>query len=466
MISEEIYQTLQQAGSPKILVIGDLMLDRYSWGTVDRISPEAPIPILRVTSENIRLGGAGNVATNLAMLGAQVNVCGIVGQDEAAQSVYELMSEMNIDASPVFQSETYTTIVKHRMIATDHHLLRMDYDPPKSWNQLPEERIYSSLQEAISHTQLVILSDYGKGLLTEFLLKKILGLTKKFKIPVVVDPRYGVNIEIYQGSTLIKPNRKETETAVGFSLDHPDRILQAAAQLQQQAHCKCIALSLDKEGLLLFESPEKYTFLEAQTQKVYDVVGAGDMVVSVLSYLLAEQSSLEVAGFWANLAASMQVQHVGVVSFTKNELLQRFEFGEHSHKIISLSQLLKKLPNSEKPIVFTNGYFDNLSSGHLKFLQQLQNYQGTHIVAINSDLSIEQQKGKQPLLNEKERALLLASIESVDWIILFDEEDTNQLLSKIQPDILVKGEHYKTTPMREQNTIDQLGIHIEFLTEY
>ena len=202
-----------------------------------------------------------------------------------------------------------------------------------------------------------------------------------------------------------------------------------------------LVISLDRDGLLLFHNPEDYNFLEAETQEVFDVVGAGDMVSSMLTFMLAGQAKIEQAAYWAQLAASLEIQHVGVVSFTKNELLHRFDYGETFAKIVTQEKLYRNLPQ-EIPVVFTNGYFDEISAGHLKFLHQLNTLKGFNVVAINSDRSITKQKGHPPLLNERERALLLSAIEAVDRVIIFDDADASSLIRNIRPAIVVKGKHF------------------------
>ena len=224
-------------------------------------------------------------------------------------------------------------------------------------------------------------------------------------------------------------------------------------------------ISLDQDGLLLFQSPDNYQFFEAETKEVFDVVGAGDTVSSVLAFMIAGKSSIEHAAYWAQLAASMEIQHVGVVSFTKNELLQRFDFGESSTKIMTLEQLCRNLP-SELPVVFTNGFFDNISAGHLKFLDQLKTLKGFNVVGINSDSSIAEQKGELPLLNECERALLLSAVEAVDRVVIFNELDAGSMIRRIRPQIVVKGKRFLNKQLPEKKAIEETGAKLEFFLEY
>ncbi len=440
------------------------MLDYYSWGKVDRISPEAPIPVMRVLREDRRLGGAGNVVMNLTTLGAEVFVCGVTGKDETGEYILKLLAETGVDHSGVIISDNYKSCLKHRMIAGQTHLLRMDIDPDPE-KLVPQKQLTDYLEQTIPKSHAVIVSDYGKGLLSTESLKTIAACGKKHGVPIVGDPRRTTNYCIYQDFTLIKPNRKETEAAVGFALKDQNDVLKAAEQLKAEINVEYLVISLDRDGLLLFHNPDDYNFLEAETQEVFDVVGAGDMVSSMLTFMLAGQAKIEQAAYWAQLAASMEIQHVGVVSFTKNELLQRFDYGETSTKIVTHEKLYRNLPQ-EIPVVFTNGYFDDISAGHLKFLHQLNTLKGFNVVAINSDRSITKQKGHPPLLNERERALLLSAIEAVDRVIIFDDADASSLIRNIRPTIVVKGKHFEKQHLPEQEAIYESGAKLEYFPEY
>ena len=461
----ELRQSLSDIANPQILVVGDLMLDRYSWGMVQRISPEAPIPVLQVARDDQRLGGAGNVMMNLSALGAEVLACGVTGKDEAGETVLNLLQEQSIDTSGVEQQEGYTTVLKHRMIAGHTHLLRMDLDPPRD-AVVKQEQLTDFLKKTIPMVDAVLISDYGKGLLGNSMLRTIAALCKTHRIPAICDPRRNIDFEIYQDFTLIKPNRTEAEAAVGFPLTDQESILRAAQKLKYEAGLEYIVISLDQDGMLLFRQANDYQFLNAETQEVFDVVGAGDMVISILAFLMSGGASIEQAGYWAQLAAGMAIQHVGVVSFSRADLLHRFDYGETSGKIMTIEQLSRYLPHQELPLIFTNGYFDDISAGHLKFLHQLKTLKGFNVVAINSDRIISQEKGKAPLLNERERALLLSSVESVNRVIIFDEKDASQLIRTLRPAWVVKGERYRDQSLPEKNAIDDVGASIQFFPEY
>ena len=452
---------------PKILVFGDLMLDRYSWGNVERISPEAPIPVLSVQQENQRLGGAGNVVMNLNTLGAEVIVCGLIGEDEAGTAVYDLLQEQQINTEGVFRSAEYKSVLKHRMIAGHHHLLRLDHDPTTDFQLVEEPQIQRFLEKIMPEVDAVVVSDYGKGLLTTRLLQLVANIGKQNNIPILADPRKGADYCNYQHYTVLKPNRREACEATDIQITSAQSAIKAAATLKAQLQVEYVIISLDKDGLLLYQNEEHHVLLDAETQEVFDVVGAGDMIISILGYMLAGKANINHAAYWAQLAASMEIQYVGVVSFTKQELLQRFDFGHTSAKILTLPQLCRYLKQTQPPIVvFTNGYFDDLSAGHLKFLHQLKSLKGFNIVAINSDNAIAAKKGKYPLLNEQERAMLLSVVEAVDRVVIFDQPDAGQLLNLLRPNIVVKGEQYRTKTIREQEIIEKIGAQVKFFPEY
>ena len=464
MNDQDLRLTIEQIASPRILVVGDLMLDHYSWGRVDRISPEAPIPVMNVLREDHRLGGAGNVVNNLSALGAEVIVCGVIGKDETGNTIKKLLMEKCKNNSGLFIYENYKSCLKHRMIAGQNHLLRMDIDPDPE-TQFPEEDIIKYIEETIPTCDAVIVSDYGKGLLSSSTLEAIALCGKKNNIPVIGDPKSTTNYKIYNDFTLIKPNRREAEAAVGFKIKKKNDILRAAKIIKSKVKLKYLIISLDHDGMLLYKDPKEYEFLAAETQEVFDVVGAGDAVSSMLTFMLAGKAEIEKATYWAQIAASMVIQHVGVVSFSKSDLLQRSDIGETYSKIVTPDQLYLSLPQ-EQSIVFTNGFFDEISIGHLKFLHQLKTLKGFNIVAINSDSSIAKQKGKSPLLNERERALLLSAIESVNRVVIFDDYDASSLIRNIRPKIIVKGENFRKKKLPEKEAILEINAEIKYFPEY
>jgi D-beta-D-heptose 7-phosphate kinase/D-beta-D-heptose 1-phosphate adenosyltransferase len=453
--------------SPNILVLGDLMLDRYSWGTVDRISPEAPIPVLKLNREEERLGGAGNVVMNLKTLGCTVSVSGLIGNDSTGNQILAILSSEGLNPEGVQQESDFPTVLKHRMMAGQNHLLRLDHDPCSSYQYLNYSNLIRWLETTLPTQQALVISDYNKGTLHPSLLTSAIQIAKWSNIPVLVDPRNHGDYEIYDGCSLIKPNRKEASAATGILIKDQETALKAAEFLQDKLNGSIVALSLDKDGLLLFESSEDFIFFGTEAFEVFDVVGAGDMVISILSMLISSQATPAIAAHWAQLGAAMEIQHVGVVSFEREEIRKRFVYGHTSTKIVSLKRLQRELQLSRYlPVVITNGYFDKLSSAHLKFLGQLREFKGFNIVAINSDASIQRKKGEPPLLDEMERARLLASLQSVDRVLIFDEDDCCKIFQCLKPEIVVKGDRYQNRKIEESNVIQEIGARVKYLPEY
>ncbi|MAH64058.1 MAG: hypothetical protein CMN54_11565 [SAR324 cluster bacterium] len=453
--------------SPNILVLGDLMLDRYSWGTVDRISPEAPIPVLKLAREEERLGGAGNVAMNLKTLGCSVTVSGLIGKDSIGNQILEILANEGLDPKGVQQESDLSTVLKHRMIAGHNHLLRLDHDPPAYYQYRNYTNLLKWLESVLPGQQALVISDYNKGTLHPSLLKSAIQISNSLHIPVLVDPRNHGNYEIYEGCSWIKPNRKEASAASGVSITDKESAIKAAGLLQQKLNGAIIALSLDKDGLLLFQSSEEFIFFGTEALEVFDVVGAGDMVISILAMLISSKATPSISAHWAQIGAAMEIQHVGVVSFEREEIRKRFVYGHTSTKIVSLKRLQRELIfNDESSLVITNGYFDKLSSTHLKFLGQLREFKGFTVVAINSDASIQRKKGEPPLLDEMERARLLASLQSVDRVLIFDEDDCCEIFRCLKPKIVVKGARYKYRQIEEFKVINEIGAQVEFLPEY
>ena len=453
--------------SPNIMVLGDLMLDRYSWGTVDRISPEAPIPVLKLAREEVRLGGAGNVVMNLKTLGCNVTVSGLIGQDSIGNQILEILSKEGFDNSGIWQECDYPTVLKHRMIAGHNHLLRLDHDPPSNYHFQNYSYLLKWLKANLPSQQALVISDYNKGTLHPALIKSAIQIANSLNIPVLVDPRNLGDYEIYEGCSWIKPNRKEAGAASGITIKDQESALEAAEILQAKLNGAIVALSLDKDGLLLFQSSEEFIFFEAEALEVFDVVGAGDMVISILAMLISSKAAPAVAAHWAQLGAAMEIQHVGVVSFDREEIRKRFVYGHISTKIVSLKRLQLEVAQKDKhPLVITNGYFDKLSSTHLKFLGQLRKFKGFSVVAINSDASIQRKKGKPPLLDEMERARLLASLQSVDRVLIFEEDNCCDVFKCLKTQIVVKGARYQHRQIEESRVIEEIGACVEFLPEY
>jgi len=469
-MGKELLSVLERIGRPRILVIGDLILDRYLWGEVDRISPEAPIPILRVARdrEEIRLGGAGSVVVNLATLGAHVAVCGVLGDDEAGRLFKRRLEEAGVETSGVFTARDRRTTLKTRMIARVQQVLRVDEEEVKV---LPED-VAGQLRRYISRVvggfDIVLVSDYDKGLLRSDIFPAIRNACRKCAKRVVVDPAREVDFELYRGAYLATPNRAETELAIGEKIKSVEQAEKAARSLREKYGFKAVVVTLDKEGMALLEANGKFSHFPTRPRMVYDVTGAGDMVLSVIGFALAGGVSLGEAARLANIAGGMEVERIGVAPLTRSEIRQEIleEGCSISGKIKGRDELKVVLDEHRRrgeTIAFTNGCFDLLHIGHLKLLEFAKRQANVLVVGINSDRSVHSLKGPgRPIFPEAERAQVLASLTSVDYVTIFEETTPGRLIELLRPDVLVKGEDWREKGVVGRETVESYGGRVIF----
>jgi D-beta-D-heptose 7-phosphate kinase / D-beta-D-heptose 1-phosphate adenosyltransferase len=460
----ELLSVLNQLKNKTILVIGDIMLDQYIWGSVERISPEGPIPVLLVENEEFRLGGAANVAVNVKHLNCNAIPIGLIGKDHAGERITEIFENLSISSKGIFDSKTLQTIVKQRAITDQQQLLRIDYESIPVLNNGYHAELWSRIEKFLPDVDGIVISDYAKGVVSPDIVRKTIKAALENKIPVICDPGKGVDFSLYQGITVLKPNRFETEQATGITLKDKKSILKAAEKLQSTCQAQFVIVSLDKDGILYYQNSKEYQFIDSKVPEVYDVTGAGDSLISTLAVLLANSVSPLQSTYIANIAAGLETSHLGVVPVPWSEIQKHIaEDGLH-RKITSLDQLLfEQDVNRDSPLVFTNGYFDNISAGHLKFLLEISKIPGKLIVAINSDACINRQKGSYPILKEQDRARLLASIENVHHVIVFDENDASSIIQSLKPDVVVKGEKFKGEKIPELDAISEVGAQIEYI---
>jgi D-beta-D-heptose 7-phosphate kinase/D-beta-D-heptose 1-phosphate adenosyltransferase len=462
---QKLLSCVQEFNRQHIVVLGDLILDQYIWGEVERISPEAPIPILKVTTEEVRVGGAASVVANVHALECTVTPIGLLGEDEAGEKIISLLTEMGITTDRLIVTKRFQTITKKRVLTKQQQLVRIDYE--SSTHELPDfsSTLLTQIKIALKEADGIIISDYAKGTLNPRVIKETITEANKLKIPIICDPGKGVDISYYKGVTTIKPNRLETEQTTGIKLTNQSNILQAAQKLQEMCQSQFLSLSLDKDGILLYRNRDNYQFIKTEAKEVYDVTGAGDMVTSLLGVLLADGVEAEVAVQLANIAAELEISHLGVVPIPWNDIKNYLEQDSLSQKIVPLN-LLQDTLIRDTPLIFTNGYFDKLSAGHLRFLIEIAQIKGKLIVAINSDKSIFKVKGSYPLLNQHERARLLASLENVYRIIIFEDLDASHLIEMLRPNIVVKGENFKHQEIPELSAIKKVKAKIRYIEQF
>lgn len=436
-------------GRPRVLIVGDLIMDRYVMGDVGRISPEAPIPVLAARSSELRLGGAGNVAANLRSMEAEVAVIGVVGDDELGRTMRESFEKQGIDASAMVVDPTRPTIEKARMMSGVQQMLRVDWEDTRALDGAALDMLLERLPAAVAAADAVVLSDYGKGALPADVLQTTISEAKRTGVPVLVDPK-GDDYTRYRGANLITPNKKEAERALGRKISLSD-LPGAGDELIQTADLQLAVITLGSDGIYYRTRGEKEDAVEgrapAAARAVYDVTGAGDTVVAHLALYLADDWGIEEAVGLANHAAGIVVGKLGTHSVTRAELRARLaEQLPHEGKVLTpdvLGQAIESWRRDGLRIVFTNGCFDVLHVGHVEYLRFARNRGDVLLVGVNSDESIARLKGPERPVNPLEdRLKVLAALEMVDAVVSFSEDTPKDLIESVTPDVLVKGQDW------------------------
>ena len=431
-----------------VLVIGDLMLDRYLIGDVQRISPEAPVPVVLLKEQNDRAGGAANVAANLANLGITTRIAGCVGEDAEATTLLALINHLGIKSEAVIQSPERPTIAKTRVMSSHQQIVRIDQESQTALSDAENSELHILITRAI-HDQpaIVILSDYAKGVLSESTCRFIIDTCHQANIPVLADPK-GLDYSKYKGATALTPNKKETAEACGVSMNDNQALLAAAKQLKKSLSLDFLAVTRGEEGITLLEQDGDH-HIAATAKQVFDVSGAGDTVIATLAAGLIHGLSPQAALSLANTAAGIVVGKVGTVPIQLDELLHELaskNASDQADKICDLKNLSNKVSawraNKQK-IVFTNGCFDLLHAGHVTYLEAAKKTGDKLILGLNTDRSVSALKGpSRPVIHENDRARVLAALEAVDAVILFDEDTPLNLIDELRPDVIVKGDDY------------------------
>jgi len=435
-------------GTGRVLVIGDLMLDRYVTGEVNRVSPEAPIPVMRVDSEVEMLGGAGNVARNAASLGAQVTLVGLIGDDLQGERVAEMLSNSDgIDFRSVVSPGTPTT-VKTRYLASGQQLLRTDTET----RSVPSVDLLSQIVDHARHdlkaASVVVLSDYAKGVLTGDVIRDIVETASELGVPVVVDPKNG-DFSRYRGASLLTPNRDELARATGLEVDDDASAARAARRAVADAGVGAVLGTRGAQGMTLLIAGQDPTHLRTRAREVFDVSGAGDTVVATVAAALAAGHGLEAAAALANVAGGVVVGKIGTAVVRPDEIITSLHSGVllgAEEKVMSLDTALDRIALwrcHDRSVVFTNGCFDLIHPGHISLLEQARAAGDVLVVGLNSDTSVSCLKGEsRPVQPAAARASVLAGLAAVDLVIEFSEETPHTLIKAIKPDVLVKGADY------------------------
>lgn len=433
--------------SARVLVVGDLMLDRYVYGSVERISPEAPIPVFRVQRMIESLGGAGNVAANLAALGAGQVLAGVIGEDDGGRA-FSTLAANRLGAAALVADDSRPTTLKTRHVAAGQQMLRADQESTAPLSPALEQRLLDAVTAALAGCGVVILSDYGKGVLTDGVITGIITAANAAGKPVIVDPK-GRDYTRYRGAALITPNRKELAAATGLPVAGDAAVVAAARFLLEQGDFGAVIATRSEEGMTLVTRAGDIAHLPAEAREVFDVSGAGDTVIATLAAALATGADLADAARLANLAGGVVVGKVGTATVTGPELaaaLHRQSWSEGLSKFVTLPEALERVARWRKagqPVGFTNGCFDLIHPGHVSLLSQARAACRHLIVGLNSDASVKRLKGpSRPVQGENARAAVLAAMAAVDLVVLFDEDTPIELIRAIAPDVLVKGADY------------------------
>jgi len=462
-MSHALSRFLRPLRMPRILIVGDMILDRYQYGNTSRISPEAPIVVLAATHDEHRLGGCGNVAANLAALGAETRVVAVVGEDYGGGVIRKLLAAAGCQDEGLVVDNGRPTTRKTRVVSQNQQLLRIDEERVGEPAREIEQQMLARLEQEIAVSDVVVVSDYGKGALTSRILDRVCRAPNRPR--VLVDPK-GRDYTRYRGASLLTPNRKEAEEATGMRLESAADIRKAALRLLDASQLEAVIITLGAQGMYcrVAASGQEWS-IPARARAVYDVTGAGDTVIAVLAFTLAVGGDLESAMRLATVGAGLTVQRFGVAAITREDIEGALlESSRTSDKVLARDELARRIAHERQQgrrIVFTNGCFDVLHVGHLAYLQESRNYGDVLVVGVNADASVRRLKGDgRPVNRLEDRMALLAGLECVSLVTSFDEDTPLQLIQAVTPDVLVKGEDWAEKGVVGREWVEQHGGHV------
>jgi len=467
-VYRQLVQLVERLGRPRLCVVGDLVLDRYVFGDAERISPEAPIAVLRAVDEEVRLGGAGAVVNNLRALGARVSVFSVVGKDVAGDAVLGQLKAAGAATGGVVRLAHRPTTIKTRFVGRAQHrhpqqVLRVDQEDTTPLARDTEDRLLAKVKAALKSADGVVLSDYDKGVLTPRLTRAVIGLARRKRVPVLVDPVRTSDYRKYRRATLLTPNRAETQLASGIHLAGRDAIRQAARKLVHDLALDALVVTLDKEGAWLAVRGKPGRMVPTRPRPVYDVTGAGDMVIAVIAIAMAAGATLLDAVRLANVAGGLEVQKFGVQTVSRDEIIAELleEARRSGDKIRTRDALLADLARHRsrgESIAFTNGCFDLIHAGHIEYFEFSGRQADVLVVGLNSDRSVRANKGPtRPICSEGQRARVLAALQAIDYIVIFDEDTPLGLIQAVRPDFLIKGEDWRYKGVVGREVVESYG---------
>ncbi len=482
-MSTELIDLVQRLGRPHVVVIGDIMLDRYIWGDAERISQEAPVILLRADRREERLGGASSVATMLRALGARVSLVGVVGNDPDAARVRAILNSLEIDIDGVVAEPGRPTTVKERYIGRAQHrhpqqMLRVDFETRQPLAGPIEQDLIGIAVRKIGAADIVLISDYDKGVCTQQVMVKASTTAKARGLKVLADPIRGNDYRKYWGCSAITPNRLEAGLATGRTIQSNAEALQAGRELADTLELEAAIVTLDKDGMALCRRDGRCDIYPTRPRQVYDITGAGDMVMSVLGLALAGDADWGAAIRLANVAGGLEVEKIGVATVTREEIIHDLLYAPtldalapQAAKLKSSPQLVAELQlrrQSGQKIALTNGCFDVLHAGHVQYLSEARAQADVLVVAINSDSTVRSLKGAGRPVNPVEaRAAVLAGLQSVDYVTIFSEATPLKVIEAVRPDVLVKGADYQKNQVVGAELVESYGgrVHLAALRD-
>ena len=455
-----------QNKTPKIIVVGDLMIDHYLWGSSERISPEAPVQVVNVDSESTVLGGAGNVINNLKALGAMVDVISVIGECETSKELINLLCDIKIETQYLITQKNRVTSKKSRIIAAQQQVVRYDRETTSEINNKSQVAILKVFKKIVNNYDVILLSDYGKGVLTFELTQSLISIANENKKKLLVDPK-GLDYSKYEGAYLLTPNKKEASEATNIIIKDNESLAQSIRILKDQIDLTVSLITLSEKGVAIFDN--ELRIHPTVAREVFDVTGAGDTILASLGFALSCNKDIDEAIKFANLASGVVVGKIGSATATLNEIIEyesslnKSTSDEHIKTWDEISSIISELKNNDKKIVFTNGCFDILHIGHVKYLEKAKNFGDILILGLNSDDSTHRLKGKnRPINTQDNRAYILASLEVVDYVVIFNEDTPLDLIKLIKPDVLVKGGDYEGKEVVGQDVAKELKL-VQFI---
>jgi D-beta-D-heptose 7-phosphate kinase/D-beta-D-heptose 1-phosphate adenosyltransferase len=466
-----LIEIIDRLPASKIVLVGDLMMDRYLYGNAERLSPEAPVPVLHYRREELRLGGAGGVAANLAALGAKVDVVGVVGSDETANLLRKHLADCQASTGRLIVAADRPTTCKVRLVGLAQHrhpqqMMRLDFEEHSPLDAKIAEQVVQQVASALDDAAMLCIEDYNKGLLSPAVCVRLIQIARERNVPVIIDPANIPDYSKYAGATALKLNRTETAKATGLPVNDEAQYAKAAEALLDTLNLEAAIVTLDKNGAFLATRDGVRAYLQTRQRHVYDVTGAGDMVLAMLAMARTAGATWEESVALANVAGGLEVERFGSVPIKPREIVEELISEDHANlgKERPLDRLVAELQYHRaagKKIVFTNGCFDLIHLGHVKYFQFAKKQGDLLVVGVNTDSSISRLKGpKRPVINEQDRVGVLEELESIDYLVRFDDDTPLRLIEAIKPDVLVKGADYKKEQVVGWEIVEARGGHV------